>query len=53
MYSLQTWILYEKFLVIIPKNDIAQLFHQTVYEINCRDYSRNQCMARSPEDICF
>lgn len=34
-------------------DQIALLFHQTVHEINCRDYSRNQCLAWSPEDIYF
>ncbi len=32
---------------------IAQLFHQTVHQINRRDYSSNQCLAWSPEDIYF
>ena len=34
-------------------DQIAQLFHQTVREINRRDYARNQCLAWSPEDIYF
>jgi putative acetyltransferase len=34
-------------------DQIAQLFHQTVHEINRRDYSSNQCLAWSPEDIYF
>lgn len=34
-------------------DQIAQLFHQTVHEINRRDYSSSQCLAWSPEDIYF
>lgn len=34
-------------------DQIAQLFHQTVHEINRRDYSSNQCLAWSPKDIYF
>lgn len=32
---------------------IAQLFYQTVHQINRRDYSSKQCLAWSPEDIYF
>ncbi len=32
---------------------IAQLFHDTVREINIRDYSLNQVKAWSPDDIYF
>ena len=34
-------------------DQIAQLFHQTVHQINRRDYSSSQCLAWSPEDIYF
>ena len=34
-------------------DQIAQLFYQTVHEINCRDYSRSQCLAWSPENLYF
>jgi putative acetyltransferase len=32
---------------------IAQLFHETVHEINVRDYSSSQVKAWAPEDIYF
>lgn len=32
---------------------VAQLFHQTVHEINIRDYSNAQIQAWAPEDIYF
>ncbi len=32
---------------------IAQLFHDTVREINCRDYSENQVKAWAPDNIHF
>ncbi|NMG09559.1 GNAT family N-acetyltransferase [Brasilonema sp. UFV-L1] len=32
---------------------IAQLFHETVREINIRDYSNNQVKAWAPDDIYF
>ncbi|MEO8892980.1 MAG: GNAT family N-acetyltransferase, partial [Coleofasciculaceae cyanobacterium] len=32
---------------------IAQLFHDTVREINQRDYSPNQIQAWAPDDIYF
>jgi putative acetyltransferase len=32
---------------------IARLFHETVREVNCRDYSRAQVEAWAPEDIHF
>ncbi|MGD1914469.1 MAG: GNAT family N-acetyltransferase [Rivularia sp. (in: cyanobacteria)] len=34
-------------------DQIAQLFHQTVREINIRDYSVNQVKAWAPDDIYF
>lgn len=32
---------------------IAQLFHKTVHEVNIRDYSNNQVKAWAPDDIHF
>jgi putative acetyltransferase len=32
---------------------IAQLFHETVREINIHDYSSNQVRAWAPDDIYF
>ncbi|NMG21880.1 GNAT family N-acetyltransferase [Brasilonema bromeliae] len=32
---------------------IAQLFHETVREVNIRDYSNNQVKAWAPDDIYF
>lgn len=32
---------------------IAQLFHETVREVNVRDYSRNQVRAWAPDDLHF
>jgi putative acetyltransferase len=32
---------------------IAQLFHETVREVNVRDYSSNQVRAWAPDDIHF
>lgn len=34
-------------------NQIAQLFHETVHEINIRDYSSNQVKAWAPDNIQF
>ncbi len=34
-------------------DQLALLFHQTVHEINRRDYSSSQCLAWSPKDIYF
>lgn len=32
---------------------VAQLFHETVREVNCRDYSEKQVHAWAPDDIHF
>jgi putative acetyltransferase len=39
--------------VAADATQIAQLFHETVREINCRDYSSQQVKAWAPDDLNF